>query len=108
MVKRDPNFESNFLQVRLSEVLDAVDRFLSGQFGLRELEEKFWPAYNAGYIDDIPGTSRQAWDDLYELIYMSAGDQPSPEDKKYGLLDETGLRKHLQALRPQLGPQQTK
>ena len=108
MIKRDPNFEKNFLQVPLSEVLDAIDRFLSGQFGLRELEEKFWPAYNAGYIDDIPGTRQQAWDDLYELIYMSAGGHLTQEEKKYGLLDETALRNHIRALRPDLGPHQTK
>jgi hypothetical protein len=44
---------------------------------------------------DLAPTSRDVFEELYDLVYMGQAGEPPPEDRKVGLIGESELRLRL-------------
>jgi hypothetical protein len=66
----------------------------------------FWPLWHSvmdatEIVDSAPDLTqaeRDWFDALYELVYMGADEQPTPDERTLGLLGPAELRSRLQAL----------
>ena len=65
----------------------------------------FWAFHNS-FIEDyvrlperaLKGSERKTWDQIYQLVLVSAPDPVSPEDQARGIIGAAGLKTRLGAL----------
>jgi len=65
----------------------------------------FWPFHNS-FIEDyvrlparaLEESERKTWDQIYQLVLLSAPDPVAPEDRTRGIIGAAGLKTRLGAL----------